>query len=371
MSLILYQLGSTVLNLHATSLSGYEVEIPRVWRGEVERLGEAPIASLNAPYGLLEPTEVSISGTLLFQHGQDINMQLNRLTALGGQPYVDVIGYLPNDCCALGSACGVCNGVPRKCVEWLHTLGFIPEINASYVRDESSFSPSQGIPVEMTVILRDYWYPINPWVWEPYYANSPVSGLRRLDDAYLSPIPCKAPPSSYKRPANFIWNKKNYRWPFELYSPEVWASMPNARGRGWGNWTEYPVGDNAARWSAPPTANYMFTDLPTSGEIIIDVESEVGGFSRLASQSWIDLAALHQQVIDLGYGGVRNSDILIATDSVYAPSIYVRDDLILPIYPIWTYRYQYVGQLHGPENRVAISTPIGVRSAHLHVYRMA
>jgi hypothetical protein len=365
MNIFIYQIGYAHLGVTASSVAGLEIELPKSFRGEVRQTPFKPGISFSNLYQLPEAQELTISGSIIPKPSWSINDQLAMLESVGGHPMVDVIAYLP-EIEPLG--CSDCFN--PGCTTWITTVGQITSITPTFVIDGESAWPTEVVECEIEMILSDYWMPLNPWLWEAYHDGGQVSGLRQVVDAYKSPVPCSTIPFSPRKSNLLLWNKKNYKYPFDLYDIAVWENTPNARGRGWGDWSEYMVGGSIRKWNAPPTSNYQFTNMPTSGTITIDVASEFSAFSRVDHTSTIDLAELNTQLVALGYTGIEEADILIATDSIYAPSVYVRDGAILDVHPIWLYEYAYVGQFLGPLNHVSITAPEDVLSAHLHVYRM-
>lgn len=377
MSIYIYQIGNVnVGNIIPSDITGIEVDLSRKFRGDAKQSQFSPNTYFTGGIQLPEPMEVTISGSILCRSCISVNDQFNALLSVAGRPYVDVIGYLPNDCCTTQGTCGCSGG--EHAVNWLHTTGFIKEVKRQWEKEEAGeVRPEQGMEVEIEAVFSTYWMPLNPYVWEPYLDGGIVDGFRALNTPVKHNFPKEVFQLTLDGKRLMVMNKKRYRDEAALYNIDLWPEMfdyRNGRGRGWKEWESYKVSPSISAWSAPSSAIYAFKNLPTSGTLEIIVESEIIPYEIDEHSSTLDLESVDTLLADNGFTGLEETDIIIATDSLYAPGFIIRDGEILklngtPLKPLWTYEYSCVGQLLGVNNQVTIDTPNDVLSAHLHVHR--
>lgn len=381
MSIYIYQIGNVTLGVQASDLAGIAMELPRSFRGEAKQGLYSPTTYFTGGIQLPEPLEAKVSGTIFCRKCMSVADQFNALMSVSGRPYVDVIGYLPNPCCTLSGECETCGDCPPDTrPTWLWTTGFVKEVSRTHQYEEvGDLHAEEAMEIEIELILSTYWLPLNPYVWEPHYDGSYVDGFRTIqEDPYRNNFPEDVHQISHCGKREVLFNKKRYTDELALYDVDLWDSMFDIYtgvGHGWKEWQHYRVSPPIRRWSAPATSIYAFKGLTASGELEIAVESEVIPYEITEHISTLDLSELDSLLSTNGFTGIMDTDIVIATDSLYAPGFVVRNGSALkinniPIKPVWTYEYSCVGELLGVNNRVTISTPSDVLSAHLHIYRM-
>lgn len=376
MSIFIYQIGEFVANIESSSLAGLKIDLPRSFRGGLAQ----PANGVNAYYThtrqLPELQDVQISGTIVCGDCLSVTDQINRLMAMGGVPFLDIIGYLPNACCGSGE-CSCGGALDGHAVQWVTTTGMITKIDrATSVEDDGNL-PTNAMEISLSLVLEPYWYPLNRFQWDVVYGTDSVSDWDSLTSILHWPGTYPRQPDGH-----FVFRRKHYEKFHLPYAPNLWTyryydqahflvSAPQTRIR------QYTVSPNTTRWNAPPQSVYAFKNLPTVGTIYIDVESQLAPGRHPISQSSLSLDGLNEMLFDYGYIGLVSSDIVYATDGLYAPGFIVREGEVLTyqgrvIVPEWDYAEEAPGQLLGRANKVTFQNlpDDQVEVAWLHTYRL-
>lgn len=392
MSIFLYQIGMDRITATPTSFAGLQVDLPRTFKTSVSQSGRVPHTIFNGITQFPEPMEISLTGTFMCSGCESVSDQFNRLLSMGGKPYIDVIGYLPNDCCCTSESCGKCgNCSGNKPVTWLTTVGVIESVDRGYAIEGDTPYPGSMMEVSFKITLDTYWYPMNPYTWYPQYGAEPYDSFHQDQTLVKSILPTQVLGNS-----TFSFWKRNYADPFALYNPELWSEMykfDDATGRvrvlSDGSPIIYRVRSPRTRWAAPPVSLYCFENFDNDGvggvEPQISVQSELRPFyteTFLAATTNMD-ATLNQVKNDPLIDGYHNELIqLIVTDGLYRPSFFrYGNSAILtvanqfsalagfPIIPNWEYETSNPGELLGLDNIISITAPVGVKVSYLHTFR--
>lgn len=381
MSIFLYQIGMDRITATPTNFAGLQVDMPRSFKVNVSQGFGNPKAVFSGFASYPEPIELNLTGTFLCSGCESVSDQYNRLLSMGGRPHIDVIGYLPNDCCCTDSSCGQCgNCSGDKPVTWITTTGILESIDRSYTIDGETPYPGSMVEVSFKMTLDSYWYPLNPYMWFPRYDAEPYDSFRQDADLIRSIMPTDVTPAS-----NFSFWKRNYPASLDFYDPTVWPliykyddALASTYLENVSQTFRYRVRSPRTRWSAQPSSMYAFRNLPSTGEILIRVRSEITPFYVETFDSTLDLSTLSDLFVLTDEEQANVS--LIVTDSLYRPSFtaYNGDffstdglgnantDLFIPP---WEYETAFPGELLGVDNYVEITTPPGVGLAYLHTFK--
>lgn len=361
MSIFIYQIGEFLLKTEASSLAGLKIDLGRKFRGDVYQAAGGIATSFSNPFQTPEPQSVSINGTLVCDGCESVSDQMNLIMSLGGVPYIDIIGYLPNACCG-GGPCSVCNGQSSgHAVQWITTTGMITNIERASSLADKGFYPTEALEVRIDLVLDPHWYPINKFGWEVLggiseaVLTSPLNGL----EYYHARLPRQAD-------GRFVFRRKNYLHWYTPYAPQVWSedffdplefSVSTLQDVVY----QYALAPNRRKWSAPPSALYAFGNLPTTGQLRISISSEFSPGKFFDHDSLLDLADLDSLLLDFGLTGLLPGDTVFASSGLYAPGFILRNDLPLltsgrVLKPEWTYPYEAPGQLIGRNNTIRFPT---------------
>lgn len=374
-----------------TSFEGLKVEMPRSFKVNVSQGFGNPKAVFGGFGQYPEPLELSLTGTFMCSDCESVSDQFNRLLSMAGKPHIDVIGYLPNDCCCTGSSCGKCGDCQGdRPVTWLTTTGTIESVERGYEVSGDTQYPGSMMSVSFKMILDAYWYPMNSYVWYPQYGAEPYDSFRQDADLVKGILPTHVD----ERSRFYFW-KRNYVNENLLYDPLNWSEMyryddavyspgfiPNVSAE-----FRYRVRVPRTRWAASPTSLYAFRNLPTDGEIRITVNSEIAPFQTQSFESTIDIVSLFTEAFVIGIDTSEfyptQYDSLIVDDGLYHPGFVFKDSLksfmqipnddwtdsLRTLVPLWTYDTRAPGELLGVDNYVTIETPPEVEIAYLHTFR--
>lgn len=399
--MFIYQIGNQIVRGFARHSSGV------TWRGKATQPEQGTVVTFNNYYSLPETTKLSLSGNLACNRSSAPLVSLNGLMKLGGKPYIDVVGYLPNECCCVGQTCSYCNGESQNGVHWFHTYGQITDISRDWNLDESSHDQFTLIPISIQLEVNPLWQPLNQYLWFPYYPTNELDTFSNLivDDPSNFPTdeetvdnlqvikmmnnvelyyhPEQVVPFHFE--PEFMFYKKTFieAWKYILYDPFFWEDWDLSQLKVFGKtWSSGLV-----TYTTEPTFNamaktmYCFDTLPTSGTLTITVQNEVTPFNVETSVSSIDLAQLHATLNTAEYGNtsVANVSLYVASDDIatsfvikaggsFAPlrSVFTGNVMI----PNWNYPHRCPGELIGSKSKVTLTKPnVNVRHACLHIYR--
>lgn len=381
MSIFLYQIGMDRITAKPTSFAGLQVDMPRTFKTNVSQGFGNPKAVFSGFATYPEPLELNLSGTFLCSCCQSVSDQFNRLLSMGGRPHVDIIGYIPNDCCSVGESCGTCgNCTGDGAVTWMTTTGVIESIERSYTLESGGEYPGSMMEVSFKLTLDAYWYPLNPYSWFARYDTEPYDSFRTDPVLTRSPLPVTVTDSS-----TFYFWKRNYPASLEFYDPTLWPEIYKFDDALASTYVESPsatftyrVRSPRTRWSAQPSSMYAFRNLPAEGEINIQVRSEISPFYVETFQSTLDLSTLADLFVLTDIEQAKVS--LIVTDSLYRPGFMMYegeffsvDALLAPstdlFIPAWDYETAFPGELLGVDNYVDLTVPAGVEMAYLHTFK--
>lgn len=393
MSIFLFQIGMDRITAKPTSFAGLAVDLPRSFKVNVSQAGRVPNTIFSGTTQFPEPMEISVTGTFLCSGCESVSDQFNRLLSMAGKPNIDVIGYLPNDCCCTGSSCGQCgNCSGDKPVTWLTTTGIIQSVERGYdLSDANSQYPGSMMEVSFKMILDTYWYPLNPYTWYPQYNIEQYDSFRQDPELIKSIMPTKVEADS-----SFSFWKRTYEKPYALYNPNLWDEMykyDDAVSRinliSDGSPITYRVRSPRTRWAAPPTSLYCFENFPYTGIEFapsISVKTEMRPFYTETFLSAIRDAGDFDDVLDDATTALLINNTLtsvlklIVTDGLHRPSfILYNDEPVLfrrgnfqperPVLADWSYPTNNPGELLGLDNIVTITAPIGTKISYLHVFK--
>lgn len=376
MSIFLYQIGMDRITAQPTNFAGLQINLPRKFKISVAQGFGNSKASFNNYRQFPELQDVDVTGTFLCANCESVSDQFNRLLSMSGKPHIDIIGYLPNDCCCVGESCGECgNCQGEKAVTWMTTTGVIESVERSYTIDGSAPYPAGMMEVSFKMTLDSYWYPLNPYIWYPEYNSAPYDSFARDTDFVKSILPTRVDSNS-----TFSFWKRNYSDTLGFYDTNLWVDMFNSEDGTAnilspvaGTSLRYRVRSPRSRWAAPPSSFYAFSNLPQTGEISIVVESEIAPFFSQEFTSSLDLEGDLNGLINFG---IQPGDILIVSDNLTAPGFVLRDGAFVPtgvtstqLVPRWEYSTNSPGELLGVDNYVTITVPTGVEVAYLHTFK--
>ncbi len=393
MSIFLFQIGMDRITAKPTSFAGLSIDLPRAFKVNVSQAGRVPNTIFSGTTQFPEPMEVSVTGTFLCSGCESVSDQFNRLLSMAGKPNIDIIGYLPNDCCCTGESCGKCgNCSGEKPVTWITTTGIIESVDRGYeISDANSQYPGSMMEVSFKMILDTYWYPLNPYLWYPQYNIEQYDSFRQDPELVKSIMPVKVETDS-----SFSFWKRTYAKPYALYNPALWDEMfkfDDAVSRTQiisdGSAITYRVRPPRTRWAAPPTSLYCFENFPHTGVLsapTISVQTEMRPFYAETFLSAIRDTAVFDDTLDDAVSaiplGTTDHDKLkvIVSDGLHRPSFILYDDEPVlfrnglfqperPVLPDWSYQTNNPGELLGLDNIVTINAPSGTVVSYLHVFR--
>lgn len=376
MSIFLHQIGDVVVNIHSTNVAPLRVSTPRRFKGEARQLDNGVMTTFTQVRQLPEPQEVSIEGTITCEDCLSVNEQINLLMSMGGIPYIDVIGYLPNPCCGSGS-CSQCNDcLSGHPVQWVTTRGMITNIERAATLEDRKLHSAHAAPVMIEMTLDPYWYPLDKFQWQVIRGTTEVdlSGLvtaLQHDSAHLP-----------YAPGNFVFRKKVYSDWHMVYRPEMWTNSffnPDefTVSPYQSDTYMYRVLPNRRRWNAPPCSVYAFRNLAPTGLLVIKVESEIGPGQIVYRTTALNLEALNTLLQQRSLTGLTPADTVYATDTLHTPGFILRNNIPLLyqgklIKLEWSYPDEYPGQLIGRRNVVSFEgvTEGAAQVAWSHQHRM-
>lgn len=379
MSIYVYQLGEFVFQPESTNVAGLRIDMKRSFRTEVSQPAGGTSVSFSNFMQLPEPQDVSITGTLVCQDCMSVADQMNRLMSIGGVPYIDVIGYIPNPCCS-GASCNLCaNCRTGHPVTWVTTTGIITSIDRQVSLDSRNPHSSEAVEIRVQLTLDAYWYPINRFLWDVIWGTDEVDLFEQttLLEHHAATLP-KAPTGK------FVFRRVNYKNWYVATDPNLWNSTyydpAHFTAKSFESGTyEHIVRPDRKRWSAPPTSLYAFRNCPSSGIITIDVTSEISPGRLVEQRSTINLAQISSLLTSYSLPPIQYNDIVFATDNAFAPGYVLRNNQPIMIQnntrllkAEWSYPYQYPGQLLGRQNKVSFTgvDTYNIETAWLHQHRM-
>lgn len=385
MSIFLYQIGMDRITVNPTSFAGLQINLPRSFKTSVTQGVGSPKVLFNGFTQFPEPMELEVTGTFLCSRCESVADQYGKLLSMSGKPYVDVIGYLPNDCCGVGESCDVCgNCQGDKAVTWMTTTGTITSVDRHYTISGDSEYPGNMMEVSFKMTLDTYWYPMNPYVWYPHYdLSTPYDSFRREKILTKSILPTKVDNRS-----RFSFFKRIYESPHALLTPEIFPLIYRAED-GYGKSFfklpdgkfRYRVRPARTRWAAAPTSIYVFkfpVDVPINTFVPkITVESEIAPYYTQTFVSTGNIIATDDIVLDSPL-----QFYVVIADGVYGPVYaapippftaenypYQTEERIGELTGTWDYSTNYPGELVGVDNFVTIEAHPDVEVAFLHIFR--
>ena len=351
--IFIHQIGNVVIPFEASSVAPLKLDMERNFRGDANQPAGGVTTVLTQYRGLPEPKKITLNATLVSQDGRSASAQLNDLLSLGGVPYIDVIGYVPD----IAVDCGA--QAPSFPVQWLMTTGMITRITPTTEVNGKGVHPAEALEVSIDLLLDPFWYPIDKFQFQVQYGS--------LEATLFTPVTLLEydPQRLPRAPGRFVFRRKNYLNWYTGYTPQVWTTDYYTADSFKVSPLQvldysYQVAPDRSRWGAPPTAVYALSNLPTTGTLTIQVESEYSPGRLLTHESTLDLGALSTRLADdYDLGGILPGDVLIVSDSLHAPGFLLRDDTPLTfndrlVKPEWVYPYESPGQLIGSRQHGAL-----------------
>ena len=393
----IYQIGNLRLPVASTTIASRVETTSRSFRHAETVLSHVPGAVWqgNAARPLVKSSDYTIKGTLVcgLNGCETIDEEINQFLALAGVPYVPIIAFVPQGDCG-GECPDCCAKYPDL---WLLTYGEITSV--SRVRDDSKVSHEDMTPIEIKIRTLPYWEGLDDIRWRYYDQAAPLQELR--------PSITSTPPTKHYHPyqmfLDWVVNKHGRGAFFEnsfddtVYGdgpletdPANWyyayyTDVPDATTRAvlpsndpTAMWKPLGIIDHEfvvpnLAWSAPPRSLYMFTNLPTSGDLTIEVTAKTRSNVSVHHISTLNLANLNNNLIAAGLSGIQTTDRLLVGNTYYpggalmrlSGGVYQRVSVFVP----WSYSALYPGETTNYFNKVEIDGPSGVTGSYVHIFR--
>jgi hypothetical protein len=397
--MFIYQVGDVVIRGFA------EHSTPVEWKNEGLQNEFSSTVFYNSLYPLPEIASYSVSGTIAAHRGNTASRQLVDLMRNGGRPYIDIIGYLPNACCEVGSSCSICCGV-SECVRWYHTYGRISSVERTYTLDESVSDPLASLEISFELEANPYWEPLNKYLYIPIYGDV-IPNVFELEEngtplditlgvqekvvgvTNLIHHPCQVAPFHYE--PEFVWVKRRFVNSFLLYDTAYWddwndSSFVYAQSLSTSSLMRSYTVSSPHSGSVRTLHAFGHIEFGTGHDLVITVNSEYSPFNIIATTSTLNLEYLDDNLrsygvansVGLAATGLSTDIVLYSQNDVYPHSFMIKDGY--PVYdsrtnelfiPKWDFSTRCPGELIGIRNKVDISFTLAwptneVGALHLH-----
>lgn len=330
-------------------------------------------------YSVPEATKVKLRGTITNRKGDNPAYKLNEFIKLGGIPYIDVIGYLPNNFCDT-----------EDVVYWFHTYGMITSVDRNYKLDTSNgYDQFAIMELNLELIINPFWTPLNRYQWFPYYqADVPdifilndINESDRsdfdYDDTVIQEMVSGVELGSgttplYQIPTVLDWHfetpftfHKNSTYDLKgLYNPAYWEKWA-ITDQGYGIDEDDEVNNFVItnQFSGDVLYYHYFTDLNTTDEIIVEVQSEFGN-TLLVNVSTLDIDQVNNVLgtDEFGNTSLAGKKVVITNDGLYPSFILnasyemITSNVTGQVYqPEWEYNTRFPGELFNQRNLVILN----------------
>ena len=324
---------------------------------------------------IIEPHTISLSGIAFNQGGFSAREQLQQMNRLVGVE-TDIIAYELQECCEKG-CCAACGHAAWYDVVIFTTRGVVQSV---------SMNESDSIEtLTASIVVNTTWETLDRTRWEWAGRRPNVSGPKPTPTELwrlLKPYPFLEDILNADCSGK-LFQKQHWDDESISYNPDVWYFIHNMHRPGYprtGISTDWRnsggsmiVNCNPDVFSAEPSSLYAFTNLPTSGEIIITVERLYANelWQHSGQVSALDLAEINTALATAGFTGLLATDTLIVGDVSrrYRPGMIIRAGVPLEtFYPI-QYAAEYPGATGIDKNVVYIVLPFGSEWAAIHTFR--
>lgn len=342
------------------------------FKGEIIQPRQVEKVGFTNRYSVPETTKIKLRGTLTTRKDISPLNYLHSLIKIGGIPYIDVIGYLPNDFCD-----------SEDQTFWFQTYGMITNIDRNYRLETNTSEQFSTMELDLELVINPYWTPLNRYQFFPYYGddvpdfyelneiNETDRSAFDYDDQAIQEIVSATVPLyinptivdwSFVTP--FVFYKNSSYDPKRLYNPIFWEKWAlTAQGLASDNSDTINDIVHYNDFSGDILFTHYFQNLSGSDEIIVTIESEFGN-TLLTNTSTLDLTALDNLLATDEYGNTSlvAKRIIVTNGGPY--SSFVLDgnlDLVissitgLPLLPDWEYSTRYPCELFPQHNRITIN----------------
>lgn len=368
--MFIYQIGNQII----TGIAEHSSSIN--WKGEINQSAQSSRVSFTNRYTIPEATKIKLNGLLSCSRYPSPVYALNDFMKLGGQPYLDIIGYLPD------VNTDQCSNQAELEPLWFHTYGMITSIERSYTLDISTANQFDTVELSLEMTINPQWMPLNRFMWFPYYGDDildtfSLAGLASninpapevTEDADVGGAPLYVSPTgvlSWTYDYNFVFYKRQNLNPMLLYVTSKWDHWTNSV-QGYGS--SYASADLQYTVQNPYNGEFKyihsFSNLTSSSDDLkIEVEAEVIPGTLKTFTSTLDITALHNILLLSEYGGTGlttgmrlycGNDELV-NSFILLNNNYIRSNITGQILvPEWDYETRYPGELLGNKCIVTIN----------------
>lgn len=369
--IILYQIGNFPIYHSLYGIDRKGVPIKKNWNWNnpfITYTGmEGGVSLLPPASALIDSSEVSISGSLVNIPDIKMTAALNYLKSLGGRRNVQIIGAQIEEESFYDDPLVV----QPSDITWLVCDAVITDMKVSEIWAGEKPTTS-NLPISFSLELMGYWKMLSPLYWEYQYR-----GAMGVDPQAESSQPHMGA-TDFRHPIKFDDLLEGYvffRWPSTLseMSPIMWATkyVGNIGGVG----SDFrPFG--TVKFFADPqgwqNVNTLtaFTGLVATETIEIIVTKPTGPFKEdtIEEISTLDLSETDSDLISLGYGGLRETDILYTGLVDPLPGYVLRNEAIIEGLSLrWSYSGSYPGEAINGNVTVEYRGSLG-GVAYLHDY---
>lgn len=339
------------------------------------------IAPVNTQF-VRDSRDIKWSGLLLGTNTKRRDQVLQELRSQVGLPQ-PIIGYLYLDP-TVDIGCG-CRHCSQDCtILWFEAIGELTKVRPR--------SGENGVPeLEITVALHSHWRGLNRYHWVWGSLESKLLGQRSPSNDYQNVINARDWPGCraiFSCDTCHVWEYQDYNNSDYRFDPDYWAALLNCEcyceehraGRA-SSWQAGNISSNLfvdqSLWGADAVSVYAFRELPTSGEIYINVAYR-RGVSQQHEQTRLNLADIDTAISAASQGNLLTTDVLYVGDVLerrngtsYPRAFIMRDGEILAnvFVPIAASPQITPGKIGTGHAQVSIIVPVGVESAFQHIYQ--
>lgn len=324
---------------------------------------------------------IKTSGLLVGEINKSTDALLQELRSIVGMP-TNIIAYYINDTTETISKCHcACYSECKDCkLTWLQTFGALTDVSIS------RGDPFEPATIDLTIEIYEFWRNLNVAFWH-------WGGGENI--APLNKIPVHANTvSEYQELLGFCptcdmlfacddcvkaFRRINYEDCDEfVYDPLFWQAYHcqcNDCSHGVVQSSEtvnrwYNINVPKSHWGAPPLSLYSMTNLPSTGDIYIQVFHEDNMVSCMDETS-LSIDDLNVQLNDAGWLPIQPTDVLwfgevreYFNNKLYSPAFIKRNGVIIQdVHPAFNYTTFFPGMLWPGLNRVFIDIPDSNRDA--------
>ena len=357
----LYQVAGVMLNaqlqpFHGNSYDSNNDAMSLAWSNETVWKNKMVVPSTR---------QLSITAELA-DTGWPIETLYQRLSAIVGKP-TDIIGYVTFDEQGLDE---LLYGDKRQRIIWLQNTGIVKGI-----------SPAGKTTINLSLEISLYWTPLDRylWRWQPGYASELTVHPRTLPYCEGMCVPPDLVQISFGVGKGHSFTKKRYDDYSFMYDPQYWCATVDGYdmyhpsvgvAHTWHESELTAIFSDSGIWGAPHKSIYAFTNLPTSGEIVVSVTSESLPFQTASEDSVIDLSELNIYMDAAGHGGLLPTDIVYAGLISAKPSCVKRNGVMLSnVRGKALHSNDFFGLVNAGDSLVNVTMPSGALYAYLHLHR--